>query len=79
MKKRRKREYSKEKCFLTSVRYKLVLFPKEGKPCGRSYIELTFLKAKLGQKLFRGCNRAALEQKKEFPLTGNSFFIYDVE
>ena len=64
MKKRRKREYSKEKCFLMSVRYKLVLFPKEGKPCGRSYIELTLLKAKLGQKLFRGCNRAALEQKK---------------
>ena len=26
---------------VTSVRYKLVLFPKEGKPCGRNYIELT--------------------------------------
>ena len=78
MKKRRKREYSKEKCFLMSVRYKLILFPKEGKPCGRSYIELTFLKAKLGQKLFRGCPVAA-SNKKRVPVDRKLFFIYDVE
>ena len=32
---------------VTSVRYKLVLFPKEGKPCGRNYIELTLFLAQL--------------------------------
>ena len=39
--------FSIEVNILTPVRYKLVLFPKEGKPCGRNYIELTLFLAQL--------------------------------